>query len=285
MREFGRRIDKVVQIYVDTLERIPAEPVVNVTRYTFRIDTQMFRSMIANAESMADLVMLEGGEDSLWFFKSYVEVASTRGTAQQFANLANQSPAYKSGRQSLNDILTSLPHRRRIALLQTREYEELRGLSSQVKTDMARLLTDGMARGQNPRRIAKTLREQAGIEKVRAERIARTEINTALRRARMDEADEATELYGLQTKEMHISALSPTTRITHAARHARIFTRDQQRDWWSRDANSINCKCTTVSVMVDNQGNPLVPGIVERARRNKEVMQERGEGPWAKQEQ
>jgi len=43
---------------------------------------------------------------------------------------------------------------------------------------------------------------------------------------------------------------------------------------------SSNCKCSQLSVLVDDSGQPLVPAIVERAKRNKQVMRERGEGPW-----
>ncbi|MDX7019109.1 phage head morphogenesis protein, partial [Klebsiella aerogenes] len=79
----------------------------------------------------------------------------------------------------------------RMALVRARVFEEMKGLSGQVKADMARILTDGIARGLNPREVAINLTNQAGIETRRANRIARTEIPSALRRARLDEADEA----------------------------------------------------------------------------------------------
>ena len=83
---------------------------------------------------------------------------------------------------------------------------------------------------------------------------------------------------------MHMSALSPSTRATHAARHARLYTSDEVRDWYSRDGNSINCKCGQVEVLVDDEGNPVVPAIVERVRRNYQVMKAKGRGPWAKED-
>ncbi len=56
----------------------------------------------------------------------------------------------------------------------------MKGLSGQVKADMARILAEGMGRGKNPREIARDLTAQTGIEARRGHRIARTEVTTAL---------------------------------------------------------------------------------------------------------
>ncbi len=37
-------------------------------------------------------------------------------------------------------------------------------------------------------------------------------------------------------------------------------------------------------MLVDDDGNPVVPAIVERARRNYQVMKAKGRGPWAKED-
>lgn len=282
MREFKKRIRRAREVYIDVLNRIPAGPVVN-NRYEFRLVPEFLTTLFESASIEVDAIFLEGGAQNVWFFNQYVAVAHRRGTAQQVANLSQQSPRYSSGERALTDILRSEPYRRRVSLVAAREFEEMKGLSSQVKTSLSRTLADGIARGKNPREIAREISQQSSIELGRANRIARTEITTALRRARLDEADEATEVYGLVSKEMHISALSPTTRQSHAARHATLHTTDEQRDWWSKDANSINCKCTTVTVLVDDRGTPLVPQIVERARKSKTTMRARGQGPWTKE--
>ncbi|MBV7482517.1 phage minor head protein [Bordetella sp. BOR01] len=279
MREFARRMRKIGDAYRTALDRIPAEPVVN-ERYTFRLDQAVLSALYAELDIVVDTVLLEGGANSNWFLRAYVTVAYQRGTAQAYVNLAQQSEAYRAGRMSLDNLLRSPPYQTRVALLRSRVFEEMKGLSAQVKADMGRALADGLGRGQNPRVIAKTLTEQTGIETRRARRIARTEVPMALRRARWDEKDQAAEDYGVQSKLMHMSALSPTTRPTHAARHARLFTSEQVRDWYSQDGNAINCKCSQVEVLVDDAGKPLVPAIQERARRNYEVMKTKGKGAW-----
>jgi len=290
MREFGRRIRKIARGYAKLLDRIPAEPVANraetkTRRYTFRLDQFLLESILAAGADLVDSILLEGGQRNPWFFEAYVAVAYRRGTAQEFANLAQQSPAYLAGQISAADIMRSDPYRRRMALVQARTFEDMQGLAAGVRSAMARILTDGIGRGLNPREIARNLNDQAGIEAGRARRIARTEVPMALRRARWDESDDATERYGLRTLEMHLSALSPTTRATHAARHGNLYTTEAVREWYSRDGNSINCKCSQTAVLVDEDGKPLVPAIQQRARETKRVMKAKHNGPWADEDE
>ncbi|HHR6139783.1 TPA: phage minor head protein [Providencia alcalifaciens] len=281
MKAFAKRIKKVSQGYIQLLNRIPSEPVVN-KKYQFDLDPNYLSMILRDGEIMVDEVLLQGGEFNNFFFNEYVSTAYERGTAQQHANLAQQSTAYAATQQSVATILLSQPYQLRMALVRARVFEEMKGLSAQIKADMARVLTDGIARGLNPREVARNLTNQTGIETRRANRIARTEITSALRRARLDEADEAKDMLGLETREIHISALSPTTRRHHAGRHGNTYTTDQQREWWSRDANSIHCKCSTVTILVDKDGKPYNKTLINKLKEEKEAMKERGY-QWAEE--
>ncbi|EMI7065531.1 MULTISPECIES: phage minor head protein [Providencia] len=281
MKAFAKRIKKVSQGYIQLLNRIPSEPVVN-KKYQFDLDPNYLSIILRDGELMVDEVLLQGGEFNNFFFNEYVSTAYERGTAQEYANLAQQSTAYAATQQSVATILLSEPYQLRMALVRARVFEEMKGLSAQVKADMARILTDGIARGLNPREVARNLNEQSGIEIRRANRVARTEITTALRRARMDEADEASEVLNLETRQVHISALSPTTRPNHASRHGKIFTTDEQRDWWAVDGNSINCKCSTVTILTDKEGRPYNDTLLNKLKEEKEAMKERGY-QWAEE--
>ncbi|MEQ5536347.1 phage minor head protein [Providencia rettgeri] len=281
MKAFAKRIKKVSQGYIQLLNRIPSEPVVN-KKYQFDLDPNYLSIILRDGELMVDEVLLQGGEFNNFFFNEYVSTAYERGTAQEYANLAQQSTAYAATQQSVATVLLSEPYQLRMALVRARVFEEMKGLSAQVKADMARILTDGIARGLNPREVARNLNEQSGIEIRRANRVARTEITTALRRARMDEADEASEVLNLETRQVHISALSPTTRPNHASRHGKIFTTDEQRDWWAVDGNSINCKCSTVTILTDKEGSPYNDTLLNKLKEEKEAMKERGY-QWAEE--
>lgn len=265
-RDFARRVREVIKLYVGALDSVPRSIItVNAERYVYQLDQGVLKSLLDNIGWLVDEILLEGGEPNLWFYTAYVKPAYERGTAKTVRNIARQSPVYKAERATLADVINLEPYQRRLILLRAREFEEVKGFTAEVKADMARILTDGMARGQNPLEIARKLAEQTHTEDFRAERIARTEINTALRRARWDEFEDAKQSYGLNMKYMHISALSPTTRRTHAARHGNLYTVEQARDWAAAGANSINCKCGGVEVMVDNSGKPIVAAIVDRA--------------------
>ncbi|MEY0408514.1 phage minor head protein [Providencia rettgeri] len=281
MKAFAKRIKKVSQGYIQLLNRIPSEPVVN-KKYQFDLDPNYLSIILRDGELMVDEVLLQGGEFNNFFFNEYVSTAYERGTAQEYANLAQQSTVYAATQQSVATILLSEPYQLRMALVRARVFEEMKGLSAQVKADMARILTDGIARGLNPREVARNLNEQSDIEIRRANRVARTEITTALRRARMDEADEASEVLNLETRQVHISALSQTTRPNHASRHGKIFTTDEQRDWWAVDGNSINCKCSTVTILTDKEGRPYNDTLLNKLKEEKEAMKERGY-QWAEE--
>lgn len=266
MRDYARRLKQVSNRYIELLNRIPAEPAVN-QRYTFQLDQTMLSMLLQNGDSLVDEILLQGGEFNPWLFQDYVSLSYQRGTAQEFANLAQQSAAYEAYRGSVQDILLSDAYQKRLVLVRARTFEEMKGLSADVKQDLSRVLTDGIGRGQNPKEVARRIRDQVGIEQGRANRIARTEITTALRRARWDEHDSASDDLGLNVMLLHLSALSPTTRQTHAFRHGKLYTSEEVRDWYSINGNAINCKCSQVTVLVDEKGVPLNSSVIDIAKK------------------
>jgi hypothetical protein len=61
------------------------------------------------------------------------------------------------------------------------------------------------------------------------------------RRARWDESDSARDDLGVFTRQLHLSAFLPTTRVTHAARHGTLHTTTEQEEWYQIDGNAIHC--------------------------------------------
>lgn len=280
MADFARRLKKVQKAYTEALDRFPASPVVN-RRYEYQLDPLLLNIVLNDANVLVDAVLLDGGQNNLWFSEDYVEPAAIRGTNQAYVNLSQQSVTYAASRESLQAILLSTPYQRRMALTYARVFEEMKGFTAKTKQQMARVLTDGIGRGLNPREVARNLRDQVGIETRRANRIAQTEIPGALRRARWEEAEDAQSL-GLKTMLVHISALLPTTRRTHAVRHSHLYTLEEVRDWYSINGNSINCHCSQVETLVDDKGKPLAPSIIEKLKEERKKMAERGY-PWAEE--
>ena len=270
MLEFKRRLRQVLKVYTDALARIPFEEVeelaVNASYYTFQLSGSQLSNLYTLTGEVVDAILLEGGESQLWFSLDYIVPAYQQGTNQTMANLTAQSRAYAVTRPTLQTLLLSEPYQRRLGLLLAREFEEVKGLTATVKKNMGFILGQGLATGNGPREIAKALAAQLDIELSRANRLARTEVNNALRTARLDEADQAAAELGLFIRQMHLSALSPTTRPTHASRHGSVFTMQAQRVWWASDANSINCKCSTTEIITGPNGVPLNPAFVAKVR-------------------
>ncbi|WP_205067800.1 phage minor head protein [Pantoea coffeiphila] len=271
MKEFARRMKKIGSAYAEALERFPATLAVNA-RYEYQLDPILLTMVLNDASLLVDSVLLDGDQNNLWFTEAYVEPAATRGTAQAWTNLSQQSAVYAASTESFQALLLTTAYQRRMSLVYARAFEEMKGLAADTKRNMARVLTDGIGRGLNPREVARNLRNQVGIETRRANTIARTEITGALRRARWDEATDARDVLGLRIMLLHYSALSPTTRQSHAIRHAHLYTVEAVREWYSTGANAINCKCSQVETLVDEKGNPLNPKVIELSRKEFEIQ-------------
>lgn len=275
--EFKRRIRKCRDAYLSLLDGIQfSSYTVNVKRYEFlTLPDVLARSL----DTAADLVDQFLGADDVrsWWTLQYVIPAYEKGAAAAWRNLGVQSTEYRLMRPSLQSLLTSEPYQRRIGLISAREFELMKGLSSDVKRGLSEQLTAGLVQGIGPKEIARNITLQTGIEERRATRIARTEINQALRTARMDETTDAAVRLGVNVRVLHISALSPTTRATHAARHGNLYTVEAERDWFAESGQAVNCKCSTSEVLVDDQGKPLSPGLIARLDRSREAWQARNE--------
>ena len=235
MKDFERRVTAIGKQVLKILSEQNYTVVtlnaleVNATSYQFELDQAILLGINSEIERLCNLILLEGGEKDLWFMRAYVSSAYQQGTAQQVANLTVQSEAYALSRPTLESILYSEPYRKRIGLLAAREFELMKGFSTQMKTDLAQTLTRGMISGLNPRIIAKDIQERTGVSASRSRTIARTEVTNSLRQARLDEAESARIDLGIRTLEMHLSALSPTTRANHRARHATLHSVADQR--------------------------------------------------------
>lgn len=271
INQFASKFKQIQRGVKAILDAIPVSVVTlnaagdELKRYNFNVDTVQMDLIATDISTLIDDILLQGGTRELWFLTQYVQPSYVQGTAVTQVNLATQSAAYAISRPTLEAVLLSPQYRTRLGYLRARQWEEMKGLAETTKTGMTRILFSGMAQGINPNVIARQLAKETDLDIVRARRIARTEINTAFRQARLDEAEDAQVSLGILTKMMQISALSSTTRPTHAARHARLYTIAEVRVWMSTSPNMINCKCSFVEVLVNDKGQPLTPGIIAKA--------------------
>ena len=196
--------------------------------------------------------------------------AYAEGSAQASINLAGLTADYT---RTVTGLLSSEPYMRRASLVAARVFEEMQGFAGETGADLARVLFTGIEEGKNPLEVARLIRERFDVSRTRAERIARTEINGALRRGRLDEEEDAQQRLGIKTGMLWLSALKPTTRPTHARRHGRVYTIQEIRDFYAKDGNSINCFCSFTSVLLNDDGAPLSQGVIKRMTARREAYE------------
>ena len=237
--------------------------------YSFELDEARVLAIGDDIRTMVDEQVI--GER--WLFENYVKESYAAGTARTFSNLAVQSAIYKDARRDVLSLYMSQPYQNRIGLVNARVFEEMKGFSGELGNKLAATFARAVGDGLGVRDVAAQIKQNFEVTEYRAERIARTEINTALNRARIDESESASALIGLEIKLMHVAAFMPTSRAWHIARHGTLHTPDEQRLWWSVDGNSVNCWCTTVEIIIGSDGKPLAPGLITQAQKLKEEMQ------------
>lgn len=236
--------------------------------YSFELTPEQ---VIGIGEDIRELIE-SGINGERWLMDSYVQPSYAAGASRAWGTLSVQSEVYRTTLPQFTNVLMSQPYQTRLALTGARVFEEMEGFAGDLGNKLAATLSRSVADGLGARDVAKQIKQNFDVSESRALRIARTEVNTALNRARMDEAQAAEGMLGLEVKLMHISAFMPTSRPWHIARHGTLHTPAAQRQWWSEDGNSINCFCTTVEVIIGPDGKPLAPGLIARAQQIKEEM-------------
>lgn len=149
------------------------------------------------------------------------------------------------------------------------DLKTIKTLSTSSAADANRVINQGMSAGKTPSQIAKDIQERFNVSEAKARRIAETEINKAYNDGKIQGVDMMAKRTGLRAGVIHISALLPTTRAHHAARHGNAYTTADQQQWWDTGANRINCKCSVISVLIDAKGN------VVQSETQKEIKAER----------
>ena len=230
-------------------------------RYDYLLDVDTLRRITSGFKAR---MSAQGMYDAM---AAAVKAAYQRGVGTASASLAKMTDDYT---RKITSIITTSEYQRRVSLIASRVFEEMQGFADEHGRNLGRILMQGVQDGKSPHAVAREIRDTFGVARSRAERIARTEITGALRRGRWDEARDTQEKLGIETRLMHFSALSPTTRITHAERHGEVFTVDEVADWYSEDANAINCKCTQVEVLVDADGNVVQDKLQARETERKD---------------
>ncbi len=219
-----------------------------------------------------------GREPAYSFWWAPYDADATRlGSAQAVAALSKVSEAYKAAR-SISDVLFSEAYRNRLAMAQIKSYEHWTGLAASAKADLAQVIGRAVVDGKNPRAVRTEIVERLDVSRAKAKQYAQTDITDTLRMARLAEDEHAEAELGIRTGELWTSALLPTTRESHAARHGKVYTREQVREFYGRDGNRYRCHCSVTTALLDAEGRPILSDTLKASMRKELGAWKAGEG-------
>lgn len=181
-------------------------------------------------------------------------------------------------------------HADRVGVLYTRTFSELKGITRAMDQQISRVLAEGMAKGENPIRMAKQLNKvitgrgdgaTLGITdslgryipaKRRAQTLARTEVIRAHHQAHIQEYKIAGALGITIVAEWSTAGDSRVCPIC-AELEGRRFTPEEVIDLIPRHPN---CRCTTMPVPLDavQPQKQIVPSIPFRAKSIREFIKD-----------
>jgi SPP1 gp7 family putative phage head morphogenesis protein len=217
-----------------------------------------------------------------WWWQDVIEVPYREGVADEVVEFNRLVTAelvrlraergLSTQTLDLSQVLTSSEYLDALDNVYVRNFGTIRTLSDRTADQVIQQLNDGISAGNTPTEIASAISERFDVSRSSAQRTADTEINRAYNDARLDATEVAAQQTGLRAGVLHLSALIPTTRSAHAARHGNAYTVAQQRQWWNSDVNRINCHCSTRSVLIDRQGRVIDVELQEELRAEREFF-------------
>lgn len=235
---------------------------VNAGKFIYDMSDQELAELLKAVQSILDDYLLEGGEQNLWAM-DYVVAEAQRGTLEAFNNLSQQSQVYAS-QTTLQQLLSSPGHLNQVATARLTTFSDWKVISDTARGDLTNIITDAVARGVNPRETASVISKRLDVSMSKAKNIAQTEQVGALREAQWNETDWASERLGLNTGLLHLSALKPTTRTTHAFWHGKVRTVQEVRDWYAIDGNKYHCYCSQIPVLLNDDGSIFNEGLADK---------------------
>lgn len=235
---------------------------VNAGTYIYDMNAAQLADLLQRVQLILDDHLLDGGSQNLWAL-TYVAAEYERGTRQAFTNLSVQSAVYEQ-QTTLAQLLSSPAYQNQIAAAYVSTYSDWKGISDAARADLANVISDSIGRGVNPQEMARIISKRLDVSMSQAKNIAQTEQVGALRKAQWLETDWARERLGLNAAILWLSALKPTTRSWHAARHGRVYTTEEVEAFYGNDGNRYNCYCSNIPVLLNDDDEVVNDGLVKK---------------------
>jgi len=189
------------------------------------------------------------------WMNTFIDSAYKKGLKRADSELrkAGITPVSELGpepRFSITSAFNRPMHADRVALIYTRAFEELQGVTAQMSQQISRTLAKGMAEGKGPRELARQINDRiTKIGRVRAETIARTEVIRAHHSANIGMYREA-NVEGVKVKAEWSTAGDDRVCADCAFMEGRIFTIDEIEDLIPFHPN---CRCIALPANVGEE--------------------------------
>lgn len=244
---------------------------VNAGAFIYDMTAQQLADLLERVQVILDDHLLEGISQDIWAL-TYIAEEFQRGTLNAYTNLSAQSPIYES-QTTLVQLLSSPAYQNQIGAAYVSAYSDWKGVSDKARADLANVIADAIGRGINPRETARIVSKRLDVSMTQAKVIAQTEQVGALRQAQWQETDWARDRLGLNTKVLWLSALKPTTRAWHAARHGRTYTTEEVKAFYAENGNRYNCYCSQIPVIVNEDGGIFNEGVTDKLAKERKAWQ------------
>lgn len=244
---------------------------VNAGTYIYDMTAAQLADLLQVVQVILDDHLLEGGSTNLWAF-DYVAEEYQRGTLNAYTNLSVQSPIYAS-QTTLQQLLSTPAYQNQVASAFVSTYSDWKGISDAARGDLANVIADSIGRGVNPRETASIISKRLDVSMSRSKTIAQTEQVGALRKAQRLETEWSRDRLGLNTAMLHLSALKPTSRSWHVARHGKTYTPEEVEAWYAEGSNRYNCYCSQIPVLLNNDGSIFNEGLSERLSKERKLWE------------
>ena len=265
-----QRIKKIVRDIPRKASTIIDTPLVTHLRITEYDITPEERQRLAeeiHALINEELLENEAGADmpENWFYKSEIEIPYRQGVITEIEETNRLIEAAIIAGILLQavtlepfNLIRSSIYQKFLKKVYVRNYLTIKGLSDSVATQIVGVINNGIDAKLSISKIAENISARFDVSKSSARRIAQTETNRAFNDGKINMGELAEQETGIKTAVRHISALLPTTRPHHAARHRKIYSRSAQQSWWSEGVNRINCHCTIESVLINKKNRDTI---------------------------
>jgi len=151
---------------------------------------------------------------------------------------------------NFDSTFSSPEYQRSLSSYQQSAQDSINASAIEASARISTIILLGMNAGKPVDELLTDIKRQTEIMASKMERTSTTTINQGLSQGGMIAGGLAATALGLTAVVQHISALIPTTRPHHAARHHKFYKIQDQNIWWATGANSINCYCRAKPVLI-----------------------------------